>query len=478
MDSKAEHPPTALFQDYDFKSFPDVKRFLADQNAISVANIDDDDYETQLAQNFTCARNCQDGFNHGYTGVDPDTGRLLERCDGNSCYMLGVQTGKRLAEYEDTIRDAANQPVTLEQIRAGLAELGYTLELCLRSGTLRITGDGRTRGRIERWRRDVIATSLRRQGIKIRTETLKEIMTTIGYHARYDFMVEYFEGLPEWDNVRRIDDVFTHTFGLEEDDVRTAYARYFFGGAVQRVFEQGSDHFSLLALTGEVGGEGKTTFFKTLGGDGYVEVDELPSDSKTFIEKTAGAFITEFSELGGYSRRDQTTLKALISINVDRARLSYAHDAEDVQRNGVLAATTNEVSFLRDLGGARRWHIVDVTGHRLNDAWLTANTPQLWAEALHDYAAGVDHHLPPAMYPNQMHDAAKHAYVSPVAEVLAECLVDVDETTFVVANRTIEGQGIKARPADVADALKQAGFKSARINDQDGRKRSVWRRIV
>ena len=477
MDSKAEHSPPTLFQDYDFKSFPDVKRFLADQNAIAVANIDDDDYETQLAQNFTCARNCQDGFNHGYNGIDPDTSRVLERCDGNPCYMLGFQTGQRLAEYEDTIRAAANQPVTLEQIRAGLAELGYTLELCLRSGTLRITGDGLTRGRIERWRRDVLATSLRRQGIKIRTETLKEVMTTIGYHARYDFMVEYFEGLPEWDNQRRIDDVFTHAFRLEEDDLRSAYARYFFGGAVQRVFEQGADHFAVLTLTGEVGGEGKTTFFKTLGGDGYVEVDELPSDSKTFIEKTAGAFITEFSELGGYSKRDQATLKALISINVDRARLSYAQDSEDVQRNGVLAATTNEVAFLRDGGGARRWHIVDVTGHQLDTAWLTANTPQLWAEALHDYAAGVNHHLPTAMHANQVQDAAEHTYISPIAEVLADCLRNVDTTTFIIANKSVEAQGVRVRTNDVAEGLKQAGFKSVRISDADGRKRTIWQRV-
>jgi predicted P-loop ATPase len=79
------------------------------------------------------------------------------------------------------------------------------------------------------------------------------------------------------------------------------------------------------------------------------------------------------------SRRDADRVKQFQSRRVDRIRPPYGRNAIDVPRQCVFIGTTNEVQYLRDPTGARRF--MPIRCGRVDLQWLKENREQLLAEA-------------------------------------------------------------------------------------------------
>jgi hypothetical protein len=151
--------------------------------------------------------------------------------------------------------------------------------------------------------------------------------------------------------------------------------------AVRRIRQPGCKFDHVLVLRGRQD-LGKSSLIRALCPDPswFTDQAKIGADAKETIERTSGAWIVEFPELDGLSRRDANAVKSFITTTLDRARPAYGRYTVDRPRQFVLFGTTNEQAFLSDTTGNRRFWVADVT--RCDIAGLAVARDQLWAEAL------------------------------------------------------------------------------------------------
>src|SRR5262249_6916252 len=116
--------------------------------------------------------------------------------------------------------------------------------------------------------------------------------------------------------------------------------------------------------------------------------DDLPlnADSKKTIEQLRGRWIVEAAEMSGMRRTDVEHLKAMLSRQIDRARLAYGRITTEYHRQAIVVGTTNDAIYLKDVTGNRRFWPVKTT--RFDVTKLTQDRDQLWAEAAAREARG------------------------------------------------------------------------------------------
>ena len=220
-------------------------------------------------------------------------------------------------------------------------------------------------------------------GIKIADRDLTAAVNMVAHQNAFHPIHEYLEE-QEWDGARRIDGLFVDYLGAPDNPYSRDIARLFMLAAVARVYEPGHKFDFAIIIEG-IQGKRKSTFIKTLAKNWFAELEGNFHDQKQMIELMQGAWILEIPELAGFSRGDVRTIKAFISRQVDRARLSYARRAGEFPRQCVFIGSTNDSKYLRDDSGARRWWPVHCEVGAIDIAKLARNVDQLWAEALAGY---------------------------------------------------------------------------------------------
>lgn len=210
----------------------------------------------------------------------------------------------------------------------------------------------------------------------------------------YHPVKQYLESLT-WDGTPRIDDVFIDYFGAEEADYieyTKAVSRKFFVAAVKRIYEPGCHFDEMLTLRGPQGC-GKSSFFRRLS-KGFFTDSLKDIKSKDAMEALKGVWICEFGELAALKKADSEAIKGFVSSPVDRFRKAYGRRTEDHKRQCVFVGTTNELEFLRDMTGNRRYWVVSaVKGVEPNKDIFKiteAEIDQLWAEAKYLYNTGLE----------------------------------------------------------------------------------------
>jgi putative DNA primase/helicase len=139
-------------------------------------------------------------------------------------------------------------------------------------------------------------------------------------------------------------------------------------------------------------GEGKSMSLGMLVGPRWF-VDRLGDiNNKDVIDQMLGKWLIEVSELDSIRGRELEAVKAFVSRQVDRARLSYARRAEDYPRQCIFIGSTNDQEYLTDPTGNRRYWPVKVGTARRK--WLARTRDQLWAEAKFRYELGEKLYLP------------------------------------------------------------------------------------
>jgi predicted P-loop ATPase len=165
-------------------------------------------------------------------------------------------------------------------------------------------------------------------------------------------------------------------------------------GAVARVYNPGVKFDLVLTLVSTMQGTGKSSFFRALGRSWFSDSFSGVNGKEAF-EQLQGAWIMEMAELKGLRKAEVESVKHFIAKQEDIYRPAYARIPETFLRQCVFVATTNEVGFLRDPSGNRRFMPVDVEGTKLlvnpklmefieNDKEIA----QVWAEAYTLYKKG------------------------------------------------------------------------------------------
>jgi hypothetical protein len=209
----------------------------------------------------------------------------------------------------------------------------------------------------------------------------------------FNHIRDMLEALPRWDGRRRLDRWLVAFLGASDTEYHRAVGRAWLVSAMARAFEPGCKADHLLLLEGAQG-VGKSTALATLGGRGLYKDLTFSSHDKDAMQDLRGAWVAEYSELSGLSRRDDEWLKGHIARATDTYRASYGREAQDHPRTCVLAGTTNpqgDGRYLRDAENRRYWPVAceaPATTVVARMRALAEARDQLLAEALAGYRSG------------------------------------------------------------------------------------------
>jgi predicted P-loop ATPase len=184
-------------------------------------------------------------------------------------------------------------------------------------------------------------------------------------------------------------------------------------------------------------GTDKSTALETLAVNRDWFTDHLPlnADPKLVIEQTAGKWIVECSELAGMKRGDIDRLKTMLSRNTDRARLAYARQPTERTRQFVCFGTTNELEYLKDLTGNRRFWPVRVRRFKIEA--LRRDRDQLWAEASMREAHGESIRLDEALWVDAQTEQERRTSLDPWQDLLKPHLAEYEKKSVKIATNDV-----------------------------------------
>jgi predicted P-loop ATPase len=296
----------------------------------------------------------------------------------------------------------------------------------------------------------------------------KDLVRTIAYdNARlnkFHPVRDYLDGL-RWDGVPRIDTWLTTYAGVEDTEYTRAVGALWLVAGVRRVRSPGCKFDEMLILEHEVQGTDKSTALAILAVRDDWFTDDLPLhiEGKQVIETLRGRWIIEAGELSGMKRADIAHLKALLSRQTDRARLSYDRIPSEVPRQCVIAGTTNKHEYLLDTTGNRRYWPVRCKGFNIEA--LRRDRDQLWAEAATREATGASIRLKPELWPKAAEQQAQRLTQDPWLEELREELGDfkgkISMGTIWTILNVPNAHKTQVQSVRASDAMRALGWKRA-----------------
>jgi putative DNA primase/helicase len=194
----------------------------------------------------------------------------------------------------------------------------------------------------------------------------------------------------KWDQVERLNGFAASYLGAPESKYAAAVGRRWLIAAVARVCQPGCKVDSLLGLEGSQG-IGKSSALRLLAGNEWFADSGIEIGTKDSYQALRRKWIFELAELSSIRGKEIERVKNFLSSQVDTYRASYGRRTQDHPRQVVFAGSTNELHYLADQTGSRRFWPVKCT--TVNLAAIKRDRSQLWAEARVAYEAGEPWHL-------------------------------------------------------------------------------------
>ena len=201
---------------------------------------------------------------------------------------------------------------------------------------------------------------------------------------------EWLDSL-KWDGTERIDWLLPTYLGAESSGYNAAVLRTLIRGAIWRAKEPGCKYDYLVVLVGDQG-LGKSQFIRNMAHeDGWFNDNFASVTGDTAVEKLRGLWFAEFAELlATKSTKDVEAVKAFITQRSDIIRPKYARETEHRPRGCVFVGSTNDLSFLTDKTGNRRFLPVETGVHEavgdvFDEEACGPVFEQAWAEAMEEF---------------------------------------------------------------------------------------------
>lgn len=234
---------------------------------------------------------------------------------------------------------------------------------------------------------------------------------------------EYLAGL-EWDGIDRVDTLLVDYLGALDTPYVRAVTRKTLTAAVARIMTPGCKFDNMLTLIGRQG-IGKSTMFRLLGRQWFSDTFSKV-DGKDSFEQLQSAWIIEMSELSGMRKSDAESVKHFISKAEDMYRVPYGRHVSRFPRQCVFVGTTNEVEFLKDTTGNRRFWPVEVGKAEPALDLFAGMTEQvvglIWAEAVHIWKGGEKLYLDGTVAAEALERQESHRETDPRVGEISEFL--------------------------------------------------------
>lgn len=213
-------------------------------------------------------------------------------------------------------------------------------------------------------------------------------ISNVARRNEYNPIVEYLDAAQEaWDGKKRFADLFPTYLGVEHSEATTLITTLFMVGAAAKAFEKRFKFDFVLDLVGGQGA-GKTTMLRKLAVDWYTDqfVDFKDKDSYAVMLRS---WIVNDDEMVATNKARFDELKKFVSAETLEFRRPYGRGTEQFSKNFVIARTTNELTYLKDKTGERRFLPLLVNKKRQKKHPVTdlhdKEVQQLWGEAMTYY---------------------------------------------------------------------------------------------
>ena len=232
--------------------------------------------------------------------------------------------------------------------------------------------------------RNYFATKFRIKGKGIIDDALQEVTQDNKFHPVRDYLHSV-----KWDGECRLDELFIKYLGAEDTPYVRAATRKWLCGAVARVMHPGIKFDTAIVLYGSQG-LGKSLILEKLG-KGWFNNSLVDIKTKDTMEQIQGSWVIELGELAPTFKNENEIVKAFISRASDRFRSPYGRRTEEYPRQCVFAGSTNNLMFLKDRTGNRRfWPITGDKDRKTANSWNITDEEidQIWAEAFYYWLEG------------------------------------------------------------------------------------------
>ena len=210
---------------------------------------------------------------------------------------------------------------------------------------------------------------------------------------RYNPVVDYFDFVyTQWDGKHRVDDFLPKYLGVEKSEITTLITKIFFVGAVAKAYEPETKFDFVLDLVGGQGA-GKTTFLRKMAREWYTDQFTDFKDKDNFGVMLR-SLIANDDEMTATNNSSFESLKKFVSAQELEFRPPYGKTSIRYPKNFVLARTTNEMTYLKDRTGERRFLPVKVDLDNQKKTPFDDLTDevinQMWGEFVSYYQHGFD----------------------------------------------------------------------------------------
>ena len=220
------------------------------------------------------------------------------------------------------------------------------------------------------------------------TGALNIFWDTKKYNPVKEYMEQAFEA---WDGKERLKTVFNYWLGAEVNETTETIAKVFFTSAVAKVYEPLTKVDTVLDLVG-CQGVGKTSFLSKIA-RGWYTSNAISFTDKDSYNVMLKALIVNDDEMTASKRMNFEETKSFISKTVLEFRKSYDRRGASYAKNFVIARTTNNIEYLKDNTGDRRFMpiLVNPDEQKKHPMQLTEeDIIQIWGEAVTLYKNGYD----------------------------------------------------------------------------------------
>jgi putative DNA primase/helicase len=222
-------------------------------------------------------------------------------------------------------------------------------------------------------------------GLIVPTPRVAEAIGIVARRHSHHPVRDYLTSLV-WDGEPRLSQLFSRYFGAEDGHLVTQIGRCFLISCVARIERPGCKVDTTPILVGAQGAYKSTGLRLLVPRSAWYADTHLDLGSKDLFENIQGIWLYELAELDSFKGREWSRIKSTLSSARDTWRRPYGRHSQQVDRQVVFCATTNEDEILGDPTGSRRFWPVR-TG-QIDRKALLADRDQLWAEAVAAFRKG------------------------------------------------------------------------------------------
>lgn len=404
----------------------------------------------------------------------------------DSCYRQTEEHGKRKHELQNRRHEAGKSASVNDIIKF----LGEHVELRYNQITMRVEyrmkvegeGKGEDSSAPRLWQiiNDRAVNTLWSEMSKTNRAAVQDFFRVIesNYVQPFNPFIDYLGSLPEWhegdtDYIQQLADSVTIKGGEEQQKLWTCYLRKWLVGMLAGWTLNDVVNNVIIVLIGAQG-SGKSTwiamvlppelrqYFYTKTNASRLSKDDL------LVLATYGLMLCE--ELDTMKPSELNQLKAAVTMLTIDERAAYAHYAEHRPHIASFAATGNNVQFLSDPTGNRRWLPFEVESIQ-SPREHPFDYPHIYAQALHLLRSGFRYWFTQQeIIELNLHN---HKFEAPRLERELVALYFAHPTEeqhgiFMTASRALQiiGAGIsqKLSAVYVGRAFCELGFRKVRVN--------------